>query len=90
MKRSVAAWLLIGLSFCVPQFCKGEESPSTPPHPTPPNPRRQHWVQDTGECYAWRWRCSPGLARGGGLRGGGSKPWVLRKSALKVRASAWG
>ena len=24
MKRSVAAWLLIGLSLSVPQFCKGE------------------------------------------------------------------
>lgn len=24
MKRSVAAWLLIGLSLGVPQFCKGE------------------------------------------------------------------
>lgn len=24
MKRSLAAWLLVGLSLCVPQFCKGE------------------------------------------------------------------
>lgn len=24
MKRSVAAWLLVGLSLGVPQFCKGE------------------------------------------------------------------
>lgn len=24
MKRSVATWLLVGLSLSVPQFCKGE------------------------------------------------------------------
>lgn len=30
MKRSVAAWLFIGLSLGVPQFCKGEAAGSGP------------------------------------------------------------
>lgn len=30
MKRSLAAWLLVGLSLCVPHFCKGEAAGPRP------------------------------------------------------------
>lgn len=35
-------------------------------------------------------RLCPGLAKVGGQRGGGSAPWVPRKSARKVRTSSRG
>lgn len=40
MKRSLAAWLLVGLSLCVPPFCKGE---AAGPDPWVRDKRRVPW-----------------------------------------------
>lgn len=81
MKRSVAAWLLVGLSLGVPQFCKGEA--------TAPGAGCGTGRESPGKRCAGGWRRYPGRSRGGERRGrhrgGCALPCVPRKSARKVR-----
>lgn len=86
MKHSVAAWLLLGLSLSVPQFCRGEA-------------KGQGLAAGTGGGSPWEtpwrsWRRSRGRARSGepcGWPGGGCAPYpgCPGKVLCKVRAECW-
>lgn len=70
MKRSAAAWLLIGLSLGVPQFCKGEAAGVRAAR------CRAGW-SPSGNAARGAGGGPPGRARGGerrGRYGGGGAP----------------
>lgn len=85
MRRSLAAWLLVGLSLCVPQLCTGEATGSRPLGAGPAGsaleaPRRGlEAVPPPG---------GPWVASGAGGAEVAAHPGFPPKSAPEVKASA--
>lgn len=84
MKRSLAAWLLVGLSLCVPQFCKGEAAGPGPLGAGQAKSPLGSAAQGPGSSTP----SGPGVASSAGGAEEAAHPEFPPKSAPEAKASA--
>lgn len=84
MKRSLAAWLLVGLSLCVPPFCKGEAAGPGPLGAGQAKSPLGSAAQGPGSSTP----SGPGVASSAGGAEEAAHPEFPPKSAPEAKASA--